>query len=666
MKVISKKNIFMCLKGKKQLMVLLFLMISGISVHAQIFKIDYTTVNPVEIAKFPKLGVVAEYIFTNYLVDENTLELSRRPDGWYVSKLVYEDEQWKSADLERFWDRKSGKYHKLKNYTEGSTDTEKLKTWLTEQSMEDWKYDPFYGYNGYDLDVIEAFGSIEQLPDTLLYALGRAYSNFADGFLRHQFMYRFQKSQTVGYEKVSGDVLRNYLFFANKELFCYEELINKNPSFQTVVGSIQNKLANEYMAIYMNLISIKEEALAQTYLKPGIYQSYYIEYAKNYLKACAPNAVLITNGDNDTFPLIYIQATEGFRSDVRVVNFTLSSADWYIYQLNEKFLGSAPIPLSLAADKYTSGTNDWVICSQTSTDSSINLKEVIQFIGSKKSEDKIKLQNGKLAAFLPSIHLKLEVDLQKVVSNGTIPAQLLDQNVIPVEWEVKKDHLYKNDLFLLDFLASNQWERPVYFVSPQSVSDFLDIEDYCYFEGNVYHFIPVKQGAGSTDDILIEKNWQMLMQEFQFGDLSDLLLYKDNQVVSFMKYYRNSFARLGSVLINNGENQKALESLDKGVALFPDEKVPFDMYMIGYGEMYLQLGENVKGLSILEKVTEKYSAEIDEYEHLNQKQKLLTKDEFNLDVEILTAINNLAEKYMLDALHIELDQKLEDIYKSEY
>jgi tetratricopeptide (TPR) repeat protein len=367
------------------------------------------------------------------------------------------------------------------------------------------------------------------------------------------------------------------------------------------------------------------------------------DFAKDYLASCAPNAILITNGDNDTFPLWYVQEVEGFRTDVRVVNFTLASGDWYIHQLFHQIYDSKPLPFTIPSDKYTAGTNDFVPYYAKDENNVWDVKKLINFINSDNPDNKVMLQDKRSVAYLPTKNLSLIVDSAKVCNNGTVPSYLTSKIVKAITWKVQKGTLYKNDLMLLDLIATNNWERPIYFASPSSVSDFLNIEDYCYLEGSVYRFIPVK-GDDKRGGVLTDETYNALMNKFVFGNLNDKRVYVDKESFGMSMYMRNNFARLAQGLIAEGKKDKAIKVLDKGIEMFPDYAVAYDMYMIGYGELYFQAGQPQKANDIFNIVGDTYDQNLQYYMSVEPKLARIFEDDTQQALSVLQALMQYSEK----------------------
>ncbi|HXC05635.1 MAG TPA: DUF2723 domain-containing protein, partial [Bacteroidia bacterium] len=209
------------------------------------------------------------------------------------------------------------------------------------------------------------------------------------------------------------------------------------------------------------------------------------DFAKNYLNSCEPNAILFTNGDNDTFPLWYVQEVEGYRTDVRVVNLSLLQTDWYIDQMKRKAYKSDPVPFSLTNDKYMMGRRDVVYVVDKGLQGNIPCREVIDFIASDDPNQKLPQGGGeKPIDYMPTNKLRIPVDKAKVRSNGTVPANTPDSLIADnIDWTLSKTTLYKNDLMVLDLLATNNWERPIYFAVTTGDDSYMDLQPYFKLEG---------------------------------------------------------------------------------------------------------------------------------------------------------------------------------------
>ena len=214
------------------------------------------------------------------------------------------------------------------------------------------------------------------------------------------------------------------------------------------------------------------------------------DWAKNYLAQLPPNAVIFTRGDNDTFPLWYVQEVEGFRTDVRVVNYMLSSGYWYAHQMGRKVYDSERLPLTLTPQEYNNGVNESLPVEEEEYFSGkrIELKQLIDFIHNPKA---VKHYYDVTYKYIPCRSLKLTVDKEACLRNGIVPESMADRIVDVIEWDIKDNTLWKNAILLLDFMATNNWERPVYFTSFNDMSKVLGIDKYLHMEGLAYRFIPV-------------------------------------------------------------------------------------------------------------------------------------------------------------------------------
>ena len=214
--------------------------------------------------------------------------------------------------------------------------------------------------------------------------------------------------------------------------------------------------------------------------------------AKAYLDSCEPNAILFTIGDNDTFPLWYMQEIEGYRTDVRIVNTSLFMTDWYIDQMKMKTHNSEPIPSSFNRDQYKGSNRDYSLYVERTKDPLL-LDEMLKFIALDDERAKIELNNGRKVNYFPSKKVILPIDKATIIKNKVVSEKYYDSIVPAIEFEIKDHALYKNRLMMLDIVNQNNWKRPIYFTGGSfGEDDYLWMKDYLQLDGMCFKLVPVK------------------------------------------------------------------------------------------------------------------------------------------------------------------------------
>jgi hypothetical protein len=324
------------------------------------------------------------------------------------------------------------------------------------------------------------------------------------------------------------------------------------------------------------------------------------DIAWNYLQSCAPNAIIFTNGDNDTFPLWYAQDVEGVRQDIRVVNLSLLNTDWYIDQMKAKAYQSEPVPFSLTHDKYVQGTRDYVPYYDRQIPGYIDIKDVIDFISSDAPETKVKTQSGSELSYFPTKKFRLVVDKQAVLASGTVRPEDASKIVDTMYWELDKSYLMKADLMILDLIAHNNWKRPIYFAVTVGNDSYMNLEPFFQLEGLAYRLVPIKNApdaSGQTGKVDEKIMYNNMMNKFLWGNMNREDVYLDQTNMGMTMNFRNNFARLAESLITNGKRDSAITVLDKMNEEMPDKTVGYNVMMLRPIELYFAAAQSNRPVS---------------------------------------------------------------------
>ncbi len=371
------------------------------------------------------------------------------------------------------------------------------------------------------------------------------------------------------------------------------------------------------------------------------------DWAKNYLAQLPPNAVIFTRGDNDTFPLWYVQEVEGFRTDVRVVNYMLSSGYWYAHQMGRKVYDSEKLPLTLSPAEYNNGVNESLPVEEEERFSgrSIELKQLIDFIHNPKAVKKIYDIEYK---YVPCRNLKLTVDKEACIRNGIVPESMQDRIVDVIEWEIKDKNLWKNAILLLDFMATNNWERPVYFTSFSDMSKVLGIEKYLHMEGLSYRFIPVEAEDYNNyvkGGVYRDGSYDLLVNKAQWGSMNQDGVVPDRESVRNSVYAQQAYSRLAQALVNHDEFDSAVIVMDKFQEFFPNDKFPYDIRCYQFPEMYYICGDTLKGDQFMRDIAGNFCDKVSYYGGMKPKFRDYYADDIDEGMSLLKHFGGVAKKY---------------------
>ena len=335
--------------------------------------------------------------------------------------------------------------------------------------------------------------------------------------------------------------------------------------------------------------------------------------AQAYLESCDPNAIMFTIGDNDTFPLWYMQEVEGIRTDIKLVNTSLFQTDWYIDQMKRATYKAAPIPSELTHDEYKYGTLDVAYYFQELfpqlKDSVLDIDSYMKWIRSDSKRTFYDLDDdGNPEKILPTNKIRIPVNKENVLKYGIVAQKDADKIVPYIDITIDRA-IGKNTILMLDILNNFDWKRPIYFTGgSNSDSEYIWLKDYLQLDGVAFKLVPIQtptkiynQEGQLTRELSLfdigridpEKMYNNI-KKWDWRNINDGKIYLDEQTKRNAISMRNSLMRLSTAFAKEGDTLKAIEVLDLSLEKLPIKDFDHFSLSLEYPEFYYKLGEQEK------------------------------------------------------------------------
>jgi MFS family permease len=368
------------------------------------------------------------------------------------------------------------------------------------------------------------------------------------------------------------------------------------------------------------------------------------DIASNYLASCDDNAILLTYGDNDSFPLWYIQDVEGYRTDVRVANLSYLQSGFYIETMSRKAFKSDPLPFTLSPDKYIEGERVQLPVEDLIKEPT-PLRKVMEFVGSDDPKAKVDLSGrGDYFNFIPVKDFTIDVDSAHVIATGAVRPYHADRILNPFLWKFKGSMAIKDDLAVMDVMAGNNWERPFYYSVTVPASTYIGLENFFILEGMAYRISPIRidpPPPGETGMVDTREMYEKMMNRFRWGNAEKSGVYLDENNRRMFDVFRRQFAKLSRTLALEGDTVRAIEAVEKGLGIVPPEKMPYDYFSIDLGEALAMAGKKEEGEKLLSDIVDNSLVALRFISNLPEEKT------YGLDFTISVSLQTLLDVYRL-------------------
>ncbi|MFC3196817.1 DUF2723 domain-containing protein [Parapedobacter deserti] len=385
------------------------------------------------------------------------------------------------------------------------------------------------------------------------------------------------------------------------------------------------------------------------------------DIARNYLESCAPNAILFTYGDNDTYPLWYVQEVENIRPDVRVVNLSLLSADWYVRQMTEKVNEADALPINIPNEKYVKGVRDVIYYHDAKIPGSVELKNIVALMLSDNPNDKRQLRSDQPENFLPTKNLQLTISRDDVIKNGVVPVAWQDSIVDVMQWTYNQDYVTRAELAMMAVLVNNNWERPIYFATTVPSSNFMGLDKYLVSEGFALRLMPIDMQQNTSQGLVnADAVYDHVMNKYVWGNIKNSPYLDPESYRMISLILNNIYAAPAEALLAEGKKEEARKLLNDAL-----EKMPERIYRImdAYGYSFLSeslyaTGETERANALVERNVKYLEDQLRYYAAIAESKPNLEMQNIQYSMFTLNRFSETAKEYGQE----ELSERVSNIF----
>lgn len=400
--------------------------------------------------------------------------------------------------------------------------------------------------------------------------------------------------------------------------------------------------------------------------------------ATNVLGSCEKNAILFTFGDNDTYPLWYLQEVEGYRTDVRIINMSLLGIDWYINQLNHKINDAPPVPMVWQQEHYLGDRRNYmryVQSPQIPASRYFNLKEICDFMITDNPDAKVQMSDGSRENYIPSKNFFIpSLSKEELVAKKLVAASDTADISTEVKFTFPKEIAYKDDLATLNIVAAIAdagWERPIYFSGGLPGDNYIGMDDYMRLEGVVYRLLPFKSTkryasvnlGNDLGSINVDKSYDLFMNHFDWGNAERNDVYFDEKNRLMFAAYRMNAGRIAMQLDAMGRNKEAKEVLDRVKEGISESSYQYDVTAYSMAISYYMIGDKASGREMAMRLAESSADEVNYYITLDESGKASLASDLNRALQIVGSLSATAKQSGDEKTAKELDDMLQMLDK---